>query len=414
MSTCCCLSFSSHGLHSCRSKLGVSGIGVHQHGSKILKAGFSLRKCSDVCGFEVDWTDKEHVASLQASNEQLISLSGGLIPKLSGMRIVSVGGAHTNSFLRAAKARCTTPVAFLQGANGLLDPDALGAGRPAFRQALHEGMNWTVLDSRLFKHVSKLDFFVIDFLCLDFRVAFMTIVTDIFACRLEGAIPGFVHFLQNTLNVQSHNEKSEIELILDMMQQVETCMHQGTDPDWEQIEAAASIGDSPATKYIKILSAYLKCMPHELIDELAIHYKSFGQEESAERFMGSEFVTKLAALSFGKFDKFPLLQNAMWKANLIAAGPKLVDGVCKLIPLSALSSLTGAAVRDKVKEAEKIMKLARNLVKQLQLPADTVSMLIGNLDIRVALHMCKLGKYMDKDLKDLTEITKVHLTHSLC
>ena len=136
-----------------RSKLGVSGIAVHQHGAKILKAGWSAKKCSDVCAFEVD-SSSDHSSSLASSNDQLVRLAGGLLPQLSGLRLVSVGGAHTNSFLRAVKARCPTPVPFLQGANGLLDPDALSAGRPAFQDALQTGLEWLVLDARLHKHLN--------------------------------------------------------------------------------------------------------------------------------------------------------------------------------------------------------------------------------------------------------------------
>ena len=147
-------------------------------------------------------------------------------------------------------------------------------------------------------------------------------------------------------------------------------------------------------------------MPHNLIDELAMFYKHFSQDESANRFLGSEFIAKLASLNFGKYDRLPLLQNAIWKAQLTSSGSKIVGGVCKLVPLSALSSLTSAAARDKTKAAEKVMSMAREVVKQVDIPADKSSTIIGNLDIRVALNMCKLVKYMDKPLDKLEDIPK--------
>lgn len=150
--------------------MGVAGIDAHSHGERILKLGFSMAKCSDIVAFEVGPDDTE----AKAFNDSLVSLSDGLIPALSACRLVAVGGNHTNTFVRALKAGCRTPLPYLQGADGKCSPppttatttittthhyktgadgklsaSLLSAERPLLKQALDEGLKWFVLDHRL-------------------------------------------------------------------------------------------------------------------------------------------------------------------------------------------------------------------------------------------------------------------------
>ena len=98
--------------------MGVAGIDAHSHGERILKLGFSMAKCSDIVAFEVGPDDTE----AKAFNDSLVSLSDGLIPALSACRLVVVGGNHTNTFVRALKAGCRTPLPYLQGGDGKSSP----------------------------------------------------------------------------------------------------------------------------------------------------------------------------------------------------------------------------------------------------------------------------------------------------
>ena len=124
--------------------MGVAGVDAHTHGEKILRLGFSLAKCSDVVAFEVHPDD----TTADQFNQDLASMSDGLIPPLAQLRLISVGGGHTNTFLRAVKAGCPTPVSYLQGQQGKISASLLSADKPLFKQALSEGLNWFVLDSR--------------------------------------------------------------------------------------------------------------------------------------------------------------------------------------------------------------------------------------------------------------------------
>ena len=125
--------------------MGVTGIDVHSHGQKILQLGFSLQKASDVCAFNLAEDDKD---TLQY-NTETEALSSGLIPPLQACRLVAVGGNHTNTFLRAVKAGCPTPLEYLQGSDGKMSASLLCADRPQLKQALDEGLNWFVMDYRL-------------------------------------------------------------------------------------------------------------------------------------------------------------------------------------------------------------------------------------------------------------------------
>ena len=128
-----------------RSSLGVAGIDVHSHGERILKLGFSLQKASDVVAFNV----AEDNTDILQYNQEIVALSNDMIPPLAACRLVAVGGNHTNTFLRAIKARSPTPLAYLQGPDGRLSADLLTTERPQLKQALEEGLNWFVIDYML-------------------------------------------------------------------------------------------------------------------------------------------------------------------------------------------------------------------------------------------------------------------------
>ena len=134
---------------ACRSKLGVAGGDAHQHGQTILKEGFSMRKASDVCCFEAPPQGSDAYKEAVESNEEVVNLSSGLIPPLTQLKYQSVGGAHTNTFLRAVKANCPTPVPDLQDANKRLSLSELAVNQPQFEEAVKNGLDWFVMDWRL-------------------------------------------------------------------------------------------------------------------------------------------------------------------------------------------------------------------------------------------------------------------------
>ena len=124
-----------------RSGLGVGGSESHYHGADVLRAGWSWTKASDAAAFEADPADTE---ALQF-NRLLVDMSKGLIPELTLLKLLGVGGNHTNTFLRCVLAQSQSCVAHLQDANGCYNQEDMFVERAEFKKAVCEGMPWFVM-----------------------------------------------------------------------------------------------------------------------------------------------------------------------------------------------------------------------------------------------------------------------------
>ena len=81
------------GVHSRnRGRYGIDIVGCHQHGDQILQQGFSLKKASDATCIEA-----VHYLSLEDEkvNSDTVELSNGLLPPLTSLKALSVGGGRT-------------------------------------------------------------------------------------------------------------------------------------------------------------------------------------------------------------------------------------------------------------------------------------------------------------------------------
>ena len=98
------------GTHPCnRSSFGIDPAKVHEHGHEVVRSGFSWAKAADAVAFEVP--PAPHDADIVRINKELVQLSDGLLPEFGGsLKLASVGGSHTNAFLRALGAGSKTSV----------------------------------------------------------------------------------------------------------------------------------------------------------------------------------------------------------------------------------------------------------------------------------------------------------------
>ena len=94
--------------------MGVAGVDAHTHGEKILRLGFSLAKCSDVVAFEVHPDD----TTADQFNQDLASMSDGLIPPLAQLRLISVGGWTHEYLLEGSEGRLPHSGVVFAGAAG--------------------------------------------------------------------------------------------------------------------------------------------------------------------------------------------------------------------------------------------------------------------------------------------------------
>lgn len=361
-----------------RSKLGVGGSESHHHGDKILQAGWSWRKCSDATCVEHDPTDEQAVKD----NELFVSLSGGYIPPLAQLKYLSIGGGHTNTFLRAVKAGCKSAVDRLCDSDGKLNSAELTVNRSGFKDAIDNGMRWLVLHKR----------------CPD-------------------VWPNIVHFAQSALNTHANSQQNELEVMLDMQGKMSASLKRGLQPDWVAIKASATHSLPPCASYIDVLAAYVKDYSGgpdgDLLHDLAGFFKAFACQSSAgsaDRRLGSDFMSRLTAMSFGQGERYPLMVNACIKLQLSSPANKIADGLCKLLVSANLSALTAKSVREQVRTGEKLLADCRALCKGLAVPQQAAVKCIGKLDIRVVAHIMKKSKDIEgKNFASIGDIAEANV-----
>ena len=346
------------GIHpSNRSKLGVGGSEAHHHGAQILQAGFSWARAADAACFECPPGEKG--AEAKSCNDRLVALSQGLIPPLAQIKYLSVGGGHTNTFLRAVKAGCPTVVPRLGDETGRLNAEQLTAGRSTFKDAVEGGLKWLVLHAR----------------CAE-------------------VWPDLAHFVQSALNTRPKSDQSEIEIMMDMHNAMQACEGE---PNWLQIQEGAKHSMPPCSVYIHVLACYVKKYcggpGGVLLEELSKYQKTFAcSDQGPNRVLGSEFFSKINSLSFGVGMNLPYVVTAAIKANLISPSCKIVDGICRLLPMSALSLLTKQENRPQVLRAEQLMVDCRELCRVSDVSDEAMTKVVGKLDVRLILHICKKSK----------------------
>ena len=347
-----------------RSSLGVGGSEAHHHGAQVLKAGWSWSKCADVVGIEAPLPP--HNQEAIAANEQYVALSDGFIPPLQTLRLLSVGGGHTNTFLRAVKACSRSAVASIADASGHLNKEEICMNRPSFKDALDKGLKWTVLH-----------------------------------WHASWAWPELVHLVQTALNTAPKTDQSELEVMLNIGSLRDAAAAAGAKYDWENYEASASHSMPPCAAYIKEVSLYVQRQAPELLAELALFQKAFACNDSGpHRVVGEQFLQKLNSLKWGATNPCPQILLAAIECQLICPAHKVIDGVCRLLTPGMLAQLVSKANKDAVLEAEHLMTEARKLCKASGAKeADRVKCL-GRLDVRLMLFLTKSAKLAGQKIFD--------------
>ena len=130
------------GVHSAnRCSFGVGGSESQHLGGKIISTGFSWKRCEGATAIQVPPSplDKTEIEF----NNQLVEISEDLIPSLKMLTQMSIGGGHTNTFLRQVNAgvRCVVPN--IGDTDGHLNAELLCVNRPVFKEGLL-GLRWRV------------------------------------------------------------------------------------------------------------------------------------------------------------------------------------------------------------------------------------------------------------------------------
>ena len=370
-----------------RSRMGIGHADAHTHGGQILKCGFSWAKAADAACVEAP--PAPHDRDAKESNQRLIELSSGHIPPLAQIRYLSIGGGHTNVFLRAVRAQCPTEVPELQDEAGKLNLERLQVGQQAgFKEAVQLGLRWTVLH---------------------------------WQCPM--AWPKLLPLVIAGLNTRAQNNQSEVEVMMEMSGLRDQAIAEQQEPAWGEIERLATMSMPPCASYSSALVAYVQAQAPELIHELGLFAKAFTKTDSGpNRSLGSEYILRAATLTPSKTEKVPHIMHAALCGNLVSPPSKMIDGVCRLIMASNLSSLLSKDNMPRTMEAENLMYKARKLCDVLPDASESSRIkCLGKLDVRTIYFLCK-KKGADKEYASLPEIAEARLctytaaeaVHRLC
>ena len=128
-----------------RSGSLVNPTRAHNLGCKICAQGFVFAKTLGATAFEAPPMGGAAYDEVLAANDRLSRLSGGRCPPLSSLRYTSVGGSHTNVFLRCVIARSPTSVKAIADARGHIDSERLQSCQPELAEACSKGLTWLVI-----------------------------------------------------------------------------------------------------------------------------------------------------------------------------------------------------------------------------------------------------------------------------
>eukprot|EP00972_Heterocapsa_arctica_P104829 15447952-Heterocapsa_arctica.AAC.1 len=77
--------------------------------------------------------------------------------------------------------------------------------------------------------------------------------------------PELVHLVQAALNMHSKSDQSEIEVLMDFGRMRGAAVAADKEPNWKEIEAAASCCLPKCSSYVQTLIAYVKAQAPELL-----------------------------------------------------------------------------------------------------------------------------------------------------
>ena len=361
----------------CRLQIDHVGVSPFNRGGLGVAAGDAQKHLLDMSGLGFTWDKLEAYCKQldqfdptpeEAFNKKQVQLSKGLIPPLALLEAVSLGGSHTNVGFRQAKGRVRSLHKKLAGPDGNLDPDRLVLGRPEMGDAMANGLKWTK-----------------------------------FHWQVDDAWPGFSQFVQKALNVEAKSMRGEAEIFLEMW---ELAVAGGLEHvAWGEIEELVAKALSPCSGYIPAMSKYLQVHSGGLLQQMNIFLKAFERDDT-QACLGGEYIYAVADLDLRK-TKIPHVAAALLEAQFLSS--KVVDGMCRSIPLSKVSSLKKDGVmRAKVLQAEKMMQDARLIGAKMNRSEDSKFVRqLGFLDVRCISVLLNLGKTFEAvEWESLDDVSK--------
>ena len=206
-----------------RSGEGLNVGEVHVHGADLVSQGFSWSKASDAMAIEAPLVDTPEYQNAVTFNNDLAENSCGMLPPLRCVRLLSIGGAHTNGFLRVLRSRCATLVPSLQGEDGMIDATRIMEKDGHLKDAVAAGLHCTVISRN---------------------------IVELF--------PTLPEVGQSILNAKAGCENSEIEVMLALHRAAVSRPKLGVAYDWERAMQSALRNNPPCRGYIRAIAEFVK------------------------------------------------------------------------------------------------------------------------------------------------------------
>eukprot|EP00973_Karenia_brevis_P006959 943961-Karenia_brevis.AAC.1 len=182
--------------------------------------------------------------------------------------------------------------------------------------------------------------------------------------------------------------------------------------DWDKLGKAAAHGNPPCKNYIKDLCKYVEAHAGGIDAPLIHHLLSFSKifatsSKGTTRVLGQEFISNVAALNFGKAEKYPYVATAIMETNLACPASKVIDGVCRLLTPTNVIQFAHIKNRTLVKEAEQLMVDSRTLIESMGFEKTKTMKCIGMLDVRCIAFIAKKGKELEsKTFASISDIAQ--------
>ena len=322
-----------------RGKSGVIAADAQKHGSDMLVVGYTETKAQ--CCYALQSESAQDLAF----DNQKVEKSKGILPAVTQLRLVAIAGNHSNCFLRMVSANSKIIIQALRdrcSGSEYLDASRLGATQTDFMRAVKEGIEWNVIHRKAREVWPKLE-----------------------------------AFAQRALNIEAVNARSEIEVWKDMLEHAES-FPQG-EVNWQEVLEQARAGLPQCSDYLSSMVSYLKIFGGTLLGDLDDFLHTLEGAHLAN--LGGEFIEAVCKL------KLPIQQeplcytaNALLKTNKV--GDKVIDNICRYIPVTLPGQLRGPQKIKKTMEVEVAMREAREVVKKLGRDSHEVVEQLGKFDVR--------------------------------
>ena len=284
-----------------RSSTGVKAFNAHETGHVIVGAGVDPRELAKACVIQM--------SPIEAMRQQQVDFNAGLVETGAGMiakpfgkeDVLSLGGGHLFTFLRAVKAKCRSHIEKLRDQNGLMLWEAVASRDMRMREALTQGIK-----------------------CRRF------------SWQCEVAWPLFTDLVQRALNAshEAAQRMSELEVLLQIAD-YDAARQPGQ--TLEAVIQAVEKRNHACTPYVAACGNFiLKCGGGSGAPYIRF-LNRFAKRFAASKILGQEFVTSLSNLDFSMDNKLVVLRCGCMLVNLVC--DKEHDGIARTLTRSDVERL---------------------------------------------------------------------------